>query len=166
MRYLTRAWNNGDLTEDEEEALEAAFRRHRAIILPQLPESLRRFAETVDIHDGLLRTVVLDRGAGTLRMSLRCGEFDGGYYDVDLTYVEVRLAHLDVPVLRVIASDPESEALYLEEDALEPGWYVHRWLWWPFGRELDVHFSALAFERTPRPDREFDPPAVPFVESA
>jgi hypothetical protein len=164
MKYLTRAWSEGDFSDDEADAIIAAYREHRAAVLPQLSQSVRWFAETVDVHDGLLRGVTLDRSAGTLHLALRCGDLQQGYFDVELTYRGIRLEKLDVAVLQVLASDVRPEALYLEEDVVEPGWYVHRWLWWPFRRELDIHFADLVFSRTPRPDREFAPPLSRFVE--
>ena len=164
MRFLTRAWSNGDCSDEESDAAVAAYRTHRAAVLPQLPPAVREFAEAVDIHDGLLRSATLDHPARTLRLELRCGDRQQGYFDLALTYLDVRLEKLDVPVLRVIATDARPEALYIEEDLVDSGWYVHRWLWWPFYRELDIHFGRLEFRRAATPDRSFDAAATPFVE--
>ena len=164
MRFLTRAWHSGELSDSDHEAAAAAYRAHRATVLPRLPETARWFAETVDIHDGLLRAVTLDREAATLQLRLRCGDLERGYFDLELTYSGVRVDRLDVPVLRTIAASEPPEALYLEEDVIEAGWYVHRWLWWPFRRELDVEFADLTFQREPRAAREFERSASSYAE--
>jgi hypothetical protein len=125
---------------------------------------VRWFAETVDVHDGLLRRATLDRSASTLRLELLCGDLQKGYVDLSLTYHDVRLDKLDAAVLQVIANEARPEVLYLEEDILDTGCCVHRWLWWPFRREMDIHFADLTFERTARSDRDFVASAAPFVE--
>ena len=164
MRFLTRAWHAGDLSDEESDAVGAAYRAHRAAVLPSLPPAVRRFAETVDIHDGLLQRVVLDRPERTLRLDLRCGDLQRGYFDLSLTYRGVRLDSLDAALLTVIAREPTPEALHVEEDAFADGAYVHRWLWWPFRRELDVVFGDLEFRCEPRADRRFERVLEPYVE--
>jgi hypothetical protein len=154
------------LSDAEAAKAEAAFDAHLAHTLPQLPASLRAFAETVDIHDGRIRGVTLDRGAAALRLALRCGDLQQGYFDVDLEYGGVDLDRLDVPMLAVIAEDPRSEALYLEVDVVAPGRYVHRWLWWRYRRELDVEFRELVFHTEPRASREFPKQTSKFVDIA
>lgn len=164
VRFLTRAWHAGDYSDEEADAVLSAYHVHRSAILPRLPNTLLMFSETVDVHDGLLRVATLNRADRTLQVGLRCGDLDKGYYDLDMSYIGIDLERLDVPVLKTIAEASRSEALYLEEDIVEPEWYVHRWLWWPFRRELDIDFADFTFTCEPRPDRDFAPVATPFVE--
>ena len=154
MRFLTPAWARGDHSDEECEAIEAAYRVHRSALLPSLPPAVRSFAEVANatIHDGRLREVVLDRSALTLALLLRCGDLQQGYFDLDIIYLGIRLQVLDVSTLAALARDSRSEALYLEIDCGDGGTWIHRWLW-TRDRELDIVFTGLEYSRQARHDR-------------
>jgi hypothetical protein len=128
-----------------------------------LPARFRTFAETVDIHDGLVREIRLDRRAATLAIDLRVGDVQTGYFDLAIRYGGVDLGVLDERALAAIGRDVRAEALYHEVDVAPDGWYEHRWLWWPY-RDLDVRFRDFEFATEPRPDREFGRSTDAYVE--
>jgi hypothetical protein len=83
--------------------------------------NIRLFAETADVHDGLLRRVALDRRLSVLHLSLWSGDLQQRYFDPDIMYFGLRLDRLDAALLELIARDAHSEALYLEEDIIYCG---------------------------------------------
>lgn len=164
MRFLTREWHAGTLSDAEADALEAAHATNLASTLPKVSSQLREFHTTVSIHDGLLQAAVLDHDNATLRVLLHCGDQQQGYRDVALTYLGIDNATLDVALLTLIANDPASEALYVEIDCIEEYSYEHRWLWWPFRRELDIQFRDFTFTVHPQASRDFQRPQHAFRE--
>ena len=140
------------MSERKAEAVAARYRSHLASLLPTLPEPVRRFVTTVNIHDGLLRQATLDCAARTLTLELRCGDVPHGYFDLTLHYNGVDVARRDRGALAAIAQNVMAEALYHEFDRVEGERFVHRWLWWPY-REFDVSFTGLQFETMERSDR-------------
>jgi hypothetical protein len=163
VRFLTRDWHAGARSDAESEATAAAYSAHRASVLPLLPVRFRIFAETIDIHDAMVRAIRLDLLADTLRIDLRAGDLQQGYFDLSLRYGVVDASTIDRRALALIAQDPNAEALYHEVDIAANGRYEHRWLWWPY-QELDVRFVEFDFATELRSDRTFQPSASPFVE--
>ena len=125
--------------------------------------TFREFAETVDIHDALVREIRLDRQRSTLEIDLRAGDLQAGYFDLAIRYSGVDLQALDTSVLASISRDTQAEALYHEVDVATTESYEHRWLWWPY-QDLDIRFRAFDFLIEPRPDRAFERSAAGFVD--
>ncbi len=164
MRFLTREWHAGDLSDEEADALETAHAEHLATTLSQVSQQLLAFHTSVSIHDGMLQSAALDHRDATLRILLRCGDQLDGYRDVALTYLGIDASLLDVALLALIANDPHSEALFVEIDQVEDASYVHRWLWWPFSREVHIPFRDLTFSIQSHPGRDFERPPNAFTE--
>ena len=157
MRYFTQAWQTGSLTDEQHDASLAANGARIEEIKPQLPPDLKKLATyEINLHDGLMRRITLDRPAGTLTIGLRCGDLQVGYFDVDLAYADVDLKMLDPDVLKAIATDPETELLSSEIDLAQRGRFVHRMIFWSRPtREIEVEFRGLRLLTKLRPSREF-----------
>lgn len=164
MRFLTRAWHAGELSDEDCDRVEDEYRAHQRLVRPKLPPRLRAYAESISIHDGRLRSVRLDRSTRDLRVALRAGDTPRGYFDLDLVYTGVSLDALDVTALALIARDPKAEALYDELDVTNEGLLQHRLLFWPY-REVAITFLGFEFSQTPAPDRSFTRPREPFEET-
>jgi hypothetical protein len=162
MKFFTREWANGELPDDEWAETAAAYRRHLDLLLPSLPESVARLAREINLHDGLIRRVSVDRRADELVLNLRCGDLQTGYFDLDLVYLGVDLSSVDLVTLANCARDPETELVYDEVDLDAQENYLHRILFGPAG-EVSIPFSRLQVECTAQPDRSFPPVDDPYV---
>ena len=158
MKFFTAAWTQGELSDEEAEAVVPAYWAHISTLAERMPATVYTLAYGVNIHDGRLRAVLFDRPRATLMLSMRCGDNQVGYYDLDLVYRDVILTAAAVEVLREVASTSDAEALYDELDVSDAGSWVHSILFWP-DREISVTFGRLALKLEPMPDREFDRPA-------
>ena len=93
MKYFTDG-----LTDEQWLANQAAYRARIEEIMPQLSPELRKLATyDINLHDGLIRGITLDRTARNLTVSLRCGDHQNGYFDVDLAYSDLEIELLDLP---------------------------------------------------------------------
>jgi hypothetical protein len=111
MKYFTKAWARGGLTDEQWLANIEAHRARIEEITPQLPPHVRKLAtHNINLHDGLIRRVALDRPARRLAISMRCGDLQVGYFDIDLAYSDVDLNLLNAKVLKAIARDPKNDA--------------------------------------------------------
>jgi len=149
MKYFTQQWVRGDMTDDESDAVVPAYWDYLTTLLPKMPPVVQELATTVNVHDALIEMVVFHRAAQHLRLELLVGDLQEGYTGIHLSYSN---AVFDPAMLKVIASDLESEVLYDELDVLPNGHFEHRILFWPY-RELVISFDSLAFTRVPRVDR-------------
>lgn len=163
MKFFTPAWHGGDLTDAEDAQVVPGYQAHVRRLLPMLPPGVQRLAAwELGLHDAVIRRMVLDRGADTLRWELFCGDLQRGYFDVALTYSGVRMAALDAALLAELCRG-RFEALYDEVDRTEEGACVHRVLFYPY-RELEVVFQDLTLEQTPSDARKFPRRRARFQE--
>lgn len=99
MKYFTPEWHGFgdadlDLSAEEEQAVVAAYRQHVAGLLPSMPPELRDLVQgRISLHDGVVLDARLDGAAKELRLLLRCGDLQVGYYDLELRYGAVRRLH-------------------------------------------------------------------------
>jgi hypothetical protein len=150
MRFFTRAWHRGDLSDEETELVRLAHQEHMAALVPTLPLSLRQLASATNLHDAQIHGITLDKEGARLRIDLIAGDLQRGYFDVAIEYHETEIGRLDTVALRQIATLPDRQVLFDEVDRLETGQYVHRMLFWPY-EELEVTFGTLGLFTTPRP---------------
>lgn len=156
MKYFTRAWATGGLTDADYESVLPSYRRHFDRIEGSLPAGLITLARELSIHDGLIRRVVVDRQADTLALELLCGDLQIGYFDLDLVYGQVDWGVVDIIALARRAEDRDTEILYDEVDCQSKGVYEHRILFEP-DDEIEIRFSRFELRKHPRKDRNLAP---------
>jgi hypothetical protein len=146
MKFFTKEWLTGQLTDEEYEKVIPAYRRHRANILPELSSNLLDFFKVVNIHDGTIRKVIIDYTYSTLGLYLRCGDLQVGYYDVDIQYQGIQLDKSVVDMLVKMAHDSNT-LLYDELDVTDSKMFVHNII---FESEdaVSLIFQDLVFEKT------------------
>ena len=163
MRFFTQEWQRGDLSDAEAEAVYPAYQQHLDTLVPKLPATIRVLAWGINLHDGLIRQVRMNRPAATIAIELRCGDLQVGYFDLDLTYGDVDFAASDLDDLSGAARDVEASALYDEIDRGTGACWVHRISFSP-EREIAICFEALELHVIPRSHREFIRPEEPFID--
>jgi hypothetical protein len=155
MKYFTRPWATGELTDEEFEETFRAYRSHVEGLVGHLPGAVAELATSISLHDGIIRRVSVDRRAAGLRIELRCGDQQVGYFDAVLQYLGVPLEETDLDSLEDRARDPRTRVLYDEVDIDGDGRLCHRFLFWPDG-ELEIRFTSFALARVKR-DRRVEP---------
>ncbi|MBI5362462.1 MAG: hypothetical protein HZA53_04730 [Planctomycetes bacterium] len=151
MKYFTRGWVNGELDDDASEAVVVAYRRRLEAIMPSLPESVRRLAREVSLHDALVEQVRWrphDRTL-TLVFVVTCGP--GAPGTARVVYEGALLGERRLDALRSVARDRDAVLLYDEVDLGEDGGLVHRLLFWP-REEVTVDCRVVHVELAPRGD--------------
>jgi hypothetical protein len=145
VRWFTREWTSGVLSEEEWGRAVPAYRRHVERIRPLLVARADDLLD-VNVHDG----EVLDFSVAEpdFTLTLRIGDLQVGYEMATLIY---RRARLLIPsptdVDDVLSSGVE--ALYDEVDVLGDE-LVHRVLLWPTG-EVHIAFDTVGVQRRSAP---------------
>jgi hypothetical protein len=152
MKFFTRAWAVGELSDAAFNETIAEYERHLDGLAPRLPATIRCLARELNLHDGLIRRAVYDRSGRELRLELRCGDNQMGYFDLDLMYFGAILDQADITALQGAARDSETEVWYDEVDLAGDGAFLHRVLFHP-SRECEIMFRALGLRLLPRADR-------------
>ena len=163
MKYFTREWATGKLTDDEWRERDAAYQNLLDALLPHLPSAVAEIATEISLNDALVRRVTLRRAEHWIRLEFLCGYQQRGYFDLSLIYTNVDFGFLDIRELASIARDPRTEVLYTEVDLVADGVYEHRILFWPRG-EMTLRFRELQVRRKARNDRIWQRVEDPFVD--
>jgi hypothetical protein len=146
MKFFTRAWLDGELTDEEFEATIPRYRSHIESLA--LPEDVRALEDT-RLHDATL--IRLDRTASRLSLTLITGDLQQGYYDTTLNYLTNSLATATVEKLRSFLHPSDADLLYAEVDRGGAG-FVHRLLF-STREEVAIPFDAIAIRQTQRSSR-------------
>jgi hypothetical protein len=123
MRFFTREWAAGELSDEAFEATPGAYAMYLASL--ELPAEVALLSRT-DLHDGRVLDVDVDGGARSLAVRLRCGDLERGYSDVRIVYGQVALDASSQAVMLGAAASRE-QVLYDEVDCVD-GVFQHRWL--------------------------------------
>lgn len=156
MQFFTREWLSNALDDAKFEATIPAYWAHVDRILPRLPGTVQTLARGVNIHDGLIRSVDIRAKRRTLKLALRCGDVQVGYFDLDLAYGGVDWAASNLRDLASIARNVRTEALYDEVDTDATNGEtraIHRIIFYPKG-EIEVVFARLGLKLVPRRGRD------------
>jgi hypothetical protein len=149
LNFYTRAWVNGDMTDEEADAVVPAYRCHlEAIGLPQRVKDLAG----LNPHDGYILDVEHEPSVNTLRLRLRCGDLQAGYSDALLAFTGAMIRPADAATLARARRPADFEILYDEVDRAEGGAFEYRLLLHPSG-EVSIRFSDVAVVRKPVADR-------------
>lgn len=85
MKYFTRDWANGELTEAESDSVLPRYNRDLAAAFAA-DSAVRRFAESIGLNDAYVDRVVFDRTAARLSLTLTTGSLQVGYWHTQLVY--------------------------------------------------------------------------------
>jgi len=151
-----------------------AYRRHLDSLRGTLPANVLELSEPSGMEDGLVVRVDHDRDQHLLKLVLRCGHLQMGYYNLELTYIDAEILPEHDAALATIArstktqTDHRCDLAYHEVDAAEDGKIEHRliffaldpshpnasgWLWFA------VKCRELRWKRVPKKSRRLPPMA-------
>lgn len=125
------------------------YNRHLEKLQDVLPERVLELAKPSGMENGLVVRVDHDRKRRLLRLVLRCGHLQMGYYNLILTYEDAEISPEHDVVLAKVARTTKTQRLhqrdlaYHELDSFEGGRIEHRFLFDSFepGRPDWVWFS-------------------------
>ncbi|WP_028471748.1 hypothetical protein [Nocardioides alkalitolerans] len=158
MRYFTRDWADGLLSDEETDQASEAYRARLAEIRPLLPPGAAELADA-DLHDAVIDLVAWAPHDRRLVASWVAGDLQRGYVEVLVVYTGVTLDAGAIEALRDLARDRAAELMYDEVDLADDGSLRHRLLFWP-RHEVVVAFGDVQVTVDPRPDRRVDPGQV------
>lgn len=151
MRYFTRGWANGELTDEEDEAVRRAYEARLVEIASRLPPAMTRLGRGVSLHDALIESVRWRPSLAELCLKLVSGTSEGGYQAIQLTYRGAMLGKSRIDSLRSVACNREASVLSQEIDIADDGTLAHRLLFWP-NDEVTIEFGELDCLFAPRDD--------------
>jgi hypothetical protein len=143
MRFFTKEWLSGELTDAAFDAVPTAYHLHLAML--QLPLDVSTLT-TVDIHDAVLLAIQHEPQSAQLTLLFRCGDLQRGYFNLNIKYSGVVL---DEETLSVVykAMQTQDEFLYDEVDRLDDH-FEHRFIL-SSHNEVRVSFATVTVDSYP-----------------
>lgn len=139
MKWFTREWHSGGLSDDGVEARRAGYWSHEDAVRSRLPEALQLFAGQpdeigrADLHDGRVEWWALD-GARSFTLQVICGWVQIGYRRLVIQYRgHVELFGASESDVAGWLDDASTELLYDEVDIAADDRLEHRFLRLPRG---------------------------------
>lgn len=135
MKYLTKKWATGGLTDDQYESAYKACQAHYKSLQKEANVAIQQLLE-INIHDAELREARWRKK--NLELFLRIGESQAGYFDAWLIFEN---AKLDKSVEKLLFSKKkETELLYDEIHKKSHGRFSYELLIFPY-REIAIEFK-------------------------
>jgi hypothetical protein len=163
MRYLTRGWLNGELSDAEWKRADEAYAARVEEIASRLPPAMLRLGRDISLHDAVIEKIVWNPMTRRLQMSfVYYNQLQQGHLLVQLIYDGAMLGNARIDSLRRAAESRLTELVYNEIDASDDGHLIHRLLFEPC-EEVTIDFEQFDMTLTPRPDGRVEL-LVPFCE--
>jgi hypothetical protein len=163
MRFFTRDWLDGALSDSDAERRERDYKDHCTAIWGQLTPELRKLAREIDLHDGVIEQASLRRESGAARLVVVTGDLQRGYWTTVLDYCGMPEPDIELTPLRRAIGAGVAEILASEVDVAQRTRFVHR-LVLIDQSEICLSFDDLALSVTARPDRSLRPDMRRWVE--
>ncbi len=148
MRWFTRHWHEGELTDDEVEQAIRDYAGHLTELVPRLPPDVRALTR-LNLHDGQVQEwTTTDVG---FAWRLLIGDLQRGYQYAEISYSDAELVGTDGKGLRDLnLTGSPFELVSDEVDVALDGRYEHRFYFWP-GHEFGVRFGSVSVHFAPPP---------------
>lgn len=156
MKYFTREWCHGNVSEEESDRIVESYWSHIDRISERLPDKLVVLAKEVSLHDGLIRRIYLDSSSKHLELDLVCGDLQVGYFDLELKYEGLEIEDYFPTLLDAIFKHTKIEVCHDEVDIDNSNRIVHRTIFYP-EYEIELVTDSLTYSKVPREEREVAP---------
>jgi hypothetical protein len=149
MKFFTRAWINGELTDEQSATLPNAYWRYLATL--GLPPPIVALSK-LNPHDGFVLAVDYQSERSQFTLRLRCGDLQRGYSDVTLAFSDAIVDVATLDTLRCAIRPARVEVLYGEIDR-SGDYFVYRLLLYP-DDEASIQFRQVDITEQSVTDRE------------
>lgn len=158
MKFFTRNYHNSEGDEDSYLKIHLEYANHLKSITPSLTPNVKTYLkleiQTNRLHDAKFVRGKYDQTKKKLILTLRCGDLQAGYYDLDISYSDVGI-DLDLGEVKRILDADDTEILSEEIDYSEESKkQQHQLIFYPDG-EMEISFEDIEFGLLPKLDRAF-----------
>lgn len=142
MQYFTKEWCLGRLDDNVTNEILNNYKNYIKNIFDTLPFTLKLLTKNLNLHDGLIKKVIILKNSKSLELQILCGDLQLGYFFLAIEYLEV-LNVSDI-ILTNFFKAKKLEVLSDEIKMLSKTSFSHKIL---FSNEqyIDIHFKDIRF---------------------
>ena len=146
MRWFTRAWHDGDLSDADFGAAIDGYQHHLADLTASSPSDVAALADLY-LHDAQVQSWTFDEGRFAWRLLI--GDLQRGYQMADIAYHETELLGVDRAGLQggMKLDRTAADLLSDEIDRGPDARFEHRFFFWP-DREFGIRFTRVELTMT------------------
>ena len=144
MKFFTRAWHSGEMTDVRAEQVREEYQQHLAVL--NLPASIASLARN-NVHDAHVLNVRQNPDHTTISLCLRCGDLQRGYSDITIVFKAATVDGDSFNTLQTASQSASVEVLYDEIDRAGGG-FEYRLLLYPDG-EANLKFKDVEIVERP-----------------
>lgn len=163
MKYFTREWFQGDLTEAQCARVASAYGDHLLSIADRLPVDLYGLAASRSLFDAVPRRAIARRDMDLLALELVCRHPQTGYFGLDLMYCGVHWDWVDLDALSRRVRDTKSHILCHEVEVAAGGLLEQSFLFFPEDH-VTIRFRAVEITHVPIDTTLQSPDGDPYME--
>jgi hypothetical protein len=145
MKWFTREWATGQLSDEEWERVPGLYAAHLESIASHFHDGANELALSLNLHDAHVKQWQIRKS--TIDIEAVAGDLQSGYRRVRLLFENAAL-QLPASLEELRFDDPRTELLYDEVDVVGDDVFEYRALVWPAG-ELAIQFGAVAITTAP-----------------
>jgi hypothetical protein len=138
MKFFSRAWVSGEITDEQASAVPEAYSRYLTTL--HLPPAIAALSR-VNPHDALVLSVEYLPESSRLKLRLRCGDLQSGYSDIAIAFHDVSITPASLETLISAIRPARVEVLYDEVDC-SGEYFEYRLLLHPKG-EVSIRFQEV-----------------------
>jgi hypothetical protein len=150
MKYFINKWFNENTTDYELNNIRDSYWESLKNISNKFPKQIYDLAFKINLHDGIIFKITIDKNNLALELFIRIGDLQRGYENLQLKYSDVILKDLSENELKIIFNE-EIEILY-DEISLSENGFLHNLLFSDH-EEIKIVFKSLEISRKKVPER-------------
>ncbi len=137
MKYFTKEWHNGKISDRKSSALAETYKEYIDKNVHRLPFSIRLLAKSISLHDGIIKYININSKNKTLEFLVSCGNLQIGYYEITILFKSASYNQKQIDELK----QQQYEILYNEWEITDKG-YNFKILFYPYF-EISIDLSDL-----------------------
>lgn len=146
MKFYTLDWCRSRMPDTEIDRIYDSYQSYINSIYEELPHNLRNLITNVNLHDGIIKNVIISPSQNKLSMYGIFGDLQTGYTHLHLEYT--LLNNFSIGDCSHIFMDEEIEILSDEIEFIRPDSYKHRILF-NSGKEIEICFNKIELQMSP-----------------
>jgi hypothetical protein len=150
MKYFTKEWFSGDLTDQEAEKVKYQYWNYINSIYSNLFFPLKLLSKQINLHDSVITEICINEKNSSLILNMISGDLETGYFSLQISYNQVE--NIKKKSFDCIDFSKSVEILSDEIEKLTEKRFSHKILF-SSKEEIDIHFGNIAIKIADAPDK-------------
>lgn len=145
MKYFTKEFCLGNLTDEEFDKRLKEYKNHMSIIERKLPNNLKSFYYNINLHDGRITSIKYSYKKHDLELNCRIGDNNSGYSELNINYTLSNESKDYSKILNNLKKQKNNFEMLYDELDIKSNFYTHSIIFWPI-MEIEIEFININYK--------------------